>query len=292
MKSMTGYGVGRHQSATSQFEISLRSVNGRYFEPRFHIPREFIPFEGDLKKLLTTYFERGTIDVFVARKFKSDAAVQKVSVNKDLARQYRDALKVLARELKMKESSSVEFYSRLPDVLTIESSTEISGTEKKALFNAFEKACKACDQERRREGKGLKVDLEKLLDLLQKQTEVMAEVREEANQALAAKFEAKLKSRLSDVVIDSARLSQEVVIQLEKSDINEELSRLREHLKNYRHLLSQAVAQGKKLDFYTQELLREVNTIGSKSGVSKLTQAVVEAKTLIERVREQVQNVE
>ena len=92
--------------------------------------------------------------------------------------------------------------------------------------------------------------------------------------------------------MDSARLSQEVVIQLEKSDINEELARLKEHIKNYRHLFSATGAQGKKLDFYTQELLREVNTIGSKSSVSKLTQIVVQAKTLIERLREQVQNIE
>ena len=169
MKSMTGYGTGKSQSALSQIEVSVRSVNGRFLETRFHLPREFVGLESDLKKVIAKHFDRGTLDIFVSRK---------------------------------------------------------------------------------------------------------------------------IKAKLSGVEIDSARISQEVVIQLEKSDINEEISRLKEHTKNYRHLLSEAGAQGKKLDFYTQELLREVNTIGSKSSVSKLTQIVVQAKTLIERLREQIQNVE
>jgi uncharacterized protein (TIGR00255 family) len=107
-----------------------------------------------------------------------------------------------------------------------------------------------------------------------------------------SRFEQKIKARLSGVDVDPNRLSQEVVMQVERSDINEEVSRLNEHIRNYKGLLAHNGAIGKKLDFYTQELLREVNTIGSKSSVSKLTQIVVQAKTLIERLREQVQNVE
>jgi uncharacterized protein (TIGR00255 family) len=213
-------------------------------------------------------------------------------VNRSLAKQYHQALKTLSKDLNLRASTSLEALARMPEVLKLEENSDVLPAEKKALLLAFEKACKACDLERRREGKSLRTDLEKTLLELETQVEFMAEVRVEANQNLLSRFESKIKSRLSGVEIDSTRLSQEVVIQLEKSDINEELSRLREHLKNYRHLLVSHEAQGKKLDFYTQELLREVNTIGSKSGLSKLTQIVVQGKTLVERLREQVQNVE
>jgi uncharacterized protein (TIGR00255 family) len=292
MKSMTGFGAGRALSRKSQIEVSLRAVNGRFLETRFHLPREFHPFESDLKKVLERYIERGTVDVFVSRKLKAGESHVKVVLNKDLAQQYFNAYRELSRQLKSKTEIHVESIARLPEVLKIESETDISKDEKKALLEAFEKACRACDLERKREGKSLLKDLEQLLSNLEKEVSEIQAVREEANQGLMQKFEQKIKSRLHGLEIDSSRLSQEVVLQIDKTDINEELTRLREHLKNYRNLLHVSGGLGKKLDFYTQELLREVNTIGSKSSLSKLTQIVVMAKTNIERLREQVQNVE
>lgn len=291
MKSMTGYGLGRVKTASSSIDVSLRTVNGRFLETRYHLPREFVGVESDLKKILEKYFNRGTVDIFVNRKTKTTGA-NAVSVNKELARKYFEAYKVIAKELKIRSQYHVETIARLPDVIVTETTQEVSNTEKKALLQAFEKACKACQLERKREGKSLRKDLESTLDMLESQVNELHGVREEANQSLLHRFEQKLKSRMSGVEIDSTRVAQEVVIQLEKADINEELTRLKEHIKNYRQILSSAESIGKKLDFYTQELLREVNTIGSKSSLSKLTQTVVEAKTLIERLREQVQNVE
>lgn len=289
---MTGYGLGKAQSSSSQVDVSLRAVNGRFLETRFHLPREFVGIESDLKKTLGKYFERGTLDVFVSRRVKPSAQASNLVVNKELAKKYFDAYKQIAKELKLDSRFHAETIARLPDVIKMEDGMEISGAEKKALQQAFEKACKACDEERKREGKSIKTDLDSTLKKLEKEVEDIQSVREEVNQNLLSRFEQKIKSRLTGVEIDSTRLSQEVVIQLEKSDINEELTRLKEHIKNYRQLFASNEAQGKKLDFYTQELLREVNTIGSKSSVSKLTQIVVQAKTLIERLREQVQNVE
>lgn len=292
MKSMTGYGLGKATSTQSSIEVSVRSVNGRFLETRLHLPREFIPFESEIKKTLAQYFERGTLDLFVSRKIKPGAGVQKVIVNKALASEYHLAYKTLAKHLKLKSSVQLEAIARLPEVVKIDDTAELPADEKKALLEAIVNACKACQTERLREGKSLRADLEKCLTALSQQVEDIESVREEANQNLLSRFEQKIKSRLNGIEIDSHRLSQEIVIQLEKSDINEELSRLKEHIKNYGHLFTVSEAQGKKLDFYTQELLREVNTIGSKSSVSKLTHIVVQAKTLIERLREQVQNVE
>jgi uncharacterized protein (TIGR00255 family) len=292
MKSMTGFGGAQAQSPKSQIEVSLRAVNGRFLETRFHLPREFHPFESDLKKILSKYILRGTLDIFVSRRVKNTAGQMQVVVNEDLARQYHDAAKSLAKQLKLTAATHVESLLRLPEVLKVETEVTVSAGEKKALLQAFEGACKACDQERKREGKSLVADMEKLLTGLDTQVRQIQEVREEANAGLMQKFEQKIKSRMAGLEVDSTRLSQEVVLQIDRTDINEEVTRLREHLKNYRKLLESHEPQGKKLDFYTQELLREVNTIGSKSSLSKLTQIVVDAKTNIERIREQVQNIE
>jgi uncharacterized protein (TIGR00255 family) len=289
---MTGFGSSKLLTGQSQIEVSVRSVNGRFLENRYHLPREFVGFESEIKKVLEKYFERGTVDVFVSRKARPGKFSHKLYVNRPLVQEYAKALKEISKELGVPAHLHVESVARMPEVLKIEEVSEVTGSEKKGFLGTLEKACKANDLERKREGFSLRKDLDSLLKRLEKELEQIQSVREEVNQSLLQKFEQKLKSRLTGVEIDSARISQEVVIQLEKSDINEELTRLKEHIKNYKHLVQSQEPQGKKLDFYTQELLREVNTIGSKSSVSLLTQSVVEAKTLIERLREQVQNVE
>ena len=160
------------------------------------------------------------------------------------------------------------------------------------MFEVFYAALKSCEKERVREGEAIKKHLLVLVSGLEKEVQKILSLRNEANQHLQEKYEAKIKSRLKTSEIDYQRLSQEIVIQLEKGDINEEIQRLGEHVANFRMLVRNPQSEGKKLDFYTQELLREVNTIGSKSQISDITQSVIEAKTLIEKLREQVQNVE
>jgi uncharacterized protein (TIGR00255 family) len=164
------------------------------------------------------------------------------------------------------------------------------------LKKVFDAALKKFDSERLREGLALKKDLQKNLKELQKHISKILKLRDEVNKALLERFESKVKSRLPKEVaghqMDPQRISQEIVIQLEKADINEEIIRLTEHIKNFEKLVELPVVEGKKLDFYTQELLREVNTIGSKSQVAGITESVVDAKTIIERIREQVQNIE
>ncbi len=289
---MTGFGLGKAQSSQSLIEVSLRAVNGRFLEHRFHLPREFVPFEAELKKIISNFFDRGTLDIFVSRKAKAGVTLSQVIVNKDLVKKYQAAYQTIAKELKVRANLHIESIARMPDVIRLDDSTEPSLEEKKALLVAMKKACESANKERAREGKGLRSELEGLLNSLETEVDDIQSVREEANHNLLLRFEQKIKARLAGVEIDPARISQEVVIQLERSDINEELVRLKEHIRNYREVLSLSEPMGKKLDFYTQELLREVNTIGSKSSVSKLTQIVVQAKTLIERLREQVQNVE
>lgn len=292
MKSMTGYGTARVQNKDVSVDVSIRAVNGRFLESRFHIPREFASFEGDLKKILGQILLRGTVDVFISRRVKNVANKAQVTVNDALAKKYTSAYKHLSKSLGMKFDPRLEVFARLPDVIRVEETYELISGEEKILKKAFQDACRNCDRERSREGQALRKDLQKLLISLEKQVRVISALRVQANAQLQEKFEQKIRARLKGNDIDPNRLSQEIVIQLEKADINEELTRLAEHIKSYRQMVGSQAAEGKKLDFYTQELLREVNTIGSKSQVAKITQAVVEAKTLIERLREQVQNVQ
>lgn len=293
---MTGYGLCRAQTNEVSLEISIRAVNGRFLETRFHLPKNYYIFESDLKKKLGEYALRGTVDIYISRKLKASANSGKIVINTKLANEYLKSFKKLAKDLKMSDAIRFDLISRQTDVIQVEEIDNLNPQEVTLLKKAFEAALKKFEQEKIREGQALKKDLQKNLKDLQKYIQKISKLRDEANKFLQEKFEAKIKSRLPKELagqsVDPQRISQEIVIQLEKADINEELIRLTEHLKNFEKLIEISVVEGKKLDFYTQELLREVNTIGSKSQVAGITESVVEAKTLIERIREQVQNIE
>ena len=296
MKSMTGYGLCRAQTNEVSLEISIRAVNGRFLETRFHLPKPYFLFESDLKKKLSEYALRGTVDIYISRKLKTAHTAGKVVINTKLAQEYLKSFKKLAKELKLNDAIRFDLISRQNDVIIMEETDTLNQQEVVLLKKAFEVALKKFELEKIREGGALKKDLSKNLSALQKHVLKISKLRDDANKYLQEKFEAKIKSRLPKELagqsVDPQRISQEIVIQLEKADINEELIRLTEHLKNFEKLIENSVVEGKKLDFYTQELLREVNTIGSKSQVAGITESVVEAKTLIERIREQVQNIE
>jgi uncharacterized protein (TIGR00255 family) len=292
MKSMTGYGSVRFETETSILEVSIRSINGRYLEPRFHLPRELHFVESDLKKELIKFFQRGTVDVFISRKDAGQKSNLKLILHEDLAEEWLNASKKLNKKFKLKSNLSTEALLKMPDVVRFEEQESGLIRDSKVLINVLKKACLKCQQERQREGLALQKELTGLLNHLKTQVTEMLELRTQASEALKERFETKVMSRLKDAQVDPQRLYQEVVIQLEKADIQEELSRLDEHIKHFEVLLESSETQGKKLDFYTQELLREVNTIGSKSQITALTRIVVMAKTDIEKIREQVQNIE
>lgn len=293
---MTGFGVYKLQSHDLTIEVSIRSVNGRYLETRFHSPRLYYAFESELKKKLASTLLRGTVDVYVARKLKSTVTATKVVTNSKLALEYLKAFKKLSADLGIKDSVRLDQITKMPDVIHVEENETIHVNEAALLKKVFDTALKKIDIERQREGIALKKDLSKNLKDLQKHMLKISKLREEANKVLQERFETRIKLKLSkemaNTPFDNQRISQEIVMQLEKADINEEVTRLSEHLKNFEKLIEADLVEGKKLDFYTQELLREVNTIGSKSQVAGITEAVVESKTLIERIREQVQNIE
>lgn len=289
---MTGYGAATYSSKSIELNIGIKSVNGRYLESRFHLPKEYNEFEPEFKKQLKKTFRRGNFDIFIHRRRREDTGVYNVEPHLGLARDWIKSYKEIGKALKLKGDPDLNMLVQIPGVILINEKKTVTAEEKKSIFTQFEKAIQACEKERVREGAALKKELTQFFKELTDCTQIFVSLRGEANQALAKKLKARLKSLGASVPVDAQRFSQEVSYLLERSDIGEEITRLKEHVRSCQKLLLAKESIGKKLDFYCQELLREVNTIGSKSQITELTGQVVNAKAIIEKIREQVQNIE
>ena len=248
---MTGFGRTMSRKPNQvELEVSIRAVNGRYLEIRLHLPREYAGMESDLKAVIGKRFSRGTLDVYVNRG-KSDT-IAAIAVNTELAKKWLEGYQKLGKALKLKAEPSLELLTRVPDVMKIEDRSEANDAEKKLLKKLVADAAEACDQERIREGKALTADLQGLCLNLEKLSESMFTMRAEAN----AELDKRLRDRLQKLgfkgLVDDHRIAQEVMMQLDRADISEELTRLREHVKAYRQLLKSDQPEGKKLDFYAK----------------------------------------
>lgn len=295
-KSRPKAGSKTGQDPQLELDIAIKSVNGRYLDIRFHLPREYTGLEGEFKSILGATFKRGTLDIYVNRR-SNEEGTARVRVNHALAKSWLEAYCELGRSLKLKTATpGLELLSRIPEVFSVEELTEVSEAEVALAKKILDEAATACDLERKREGAALAEELERLCARLEEIGEEAQALKEEAKAELEHRTLGRLEEHLKKLgfegKFDEQRIAQEIVITLDRVDIAEELQRLREHLRAYRKLLKSPQPEGKKLDFYAQELLREINTIGSKSHIASLTSLVVEAKTLVERIREQVQNVE
>lgn len=292
IKSMTGFGSAKGVTTGSYLEVNIRSVNGRFLETRVHLPRELGGIESDIKKALSEAFQRGSVDVFVSRKSRGEKSNLKLFLHEEMAQAWMTAAQRLQQLGSFADTIDLKTLLQLPEVVGFEE--EVLSIEKDAdeVRRLVKEACAACTQERQREGEALKQELLGILGRLQATVVEMNGLRDDVNRQLKEKMEARLKARWADLEMDTQRLQQELALLWDKSDITEEMGRLKEHLQHYSNLLQSGSTQGKKLDFYTQELLREVNTIGSKSPMAQLTHLVVTAKTEIEKLREQVQNIE
>jgi uncharacterized protein (TIGR00255 family) len=296
MKSMTGFGMAIKKMKAFELQVILKSVNGRFLETRFHLPKEFNAYESDLKKLLEGYVSRGTVDIYINRRGQLGERKIEINVRQDIVKQW---LKNHLQLKKVGQAEGVQFSPlstsevlNLPHVIDAFESSSPSSAEKSFLTKTFKEALSQFDKARIREGQHLKSELNSLFKTLSQLIEKMRTKREKANALLHDKLALKFKTLGFHQESLEQRLSQEILFHVDKSDITEELSRLGEHIRSCIQLLKAGQPEGKRLEFYNQELLREVNTIGSKSQLSELTALVVESKTVIEKIREQVQNIE
>jgi uncharacterized protein (TIGR00255 family) len=293
MKSMTGYGSSQTKNRQLEIEVHVKSVNGRFLETRFHLPKEYSPFENDLRKIFGEQWSRGTLDVYVHRRPSSTERLATVEIRKDTAKYWATTLKALAKDLGIRSELSLRDILQMPFVMEHQDRLSLLPGELKLVHSVLKKAAAQCLEFRTREGKNLKKELLTQIKALESCLKDMEHWRGEA----LKNSEQRLKSRLAGLDsqdMDPSRLALETALIVDKMDVHEEMVRLAEHIRACRQLIQSpdSSAKGKQLDFYCQELLREVNTVGSKSQLASLTQVVVLAKSTIEKFREQVQNVE
>lgn len=288
---MTGFGQAHVDSKTQRLDVHARSVNGRFLEIRLNLPREFWSLEPRLRRHIEKNFHRGTIEIHVHR--SSGGGIPRLILAEALAEQFLNQGQRLAKRLKISAELGLKDLLRLPEVVRLVGGvTRVSQAELRACERAVLTACQQLLVERSREGKSLGRELTRLVLKLKAGVSAMQKIHSGALQELMAKFRSKVRSQQPE--LSAERLAQEVAFLIEKADIREELVRLHEHLDSFSSMLNSSSPSGlgKKSEFYVQELLREVNTIGSKSQSAKLTAQVVETKMFVEQLREQVQNLE
>ncbi|MDZ4081905.1 MAG: DUF1732 domain-containing protein [Bdellovibrionales bacterium] len=301
-------------------EAWVRSVNGRFLEVRVHLPREWAELEPEIRKMAQGRLSRGTVDLHVNR-VRGTSDQSHVEIDEKLAAEWVQALKKLAKATGLKgQEIPFEMIARAPDVVRVVSDFQMTDGEKALILNLAQEALVALDLEKSREGSAIQSELLELMSNLDEVVEKIEKLAEEAPEDLRSRLKSRMDrlgaTGLKAPMEDDARFHHEVALLVDRGDIREEIARLKAHLKVYRELVAPSKKPpstkvggrgliknkaesdagvtpiGKTLDFYAQELLREVNTVGSKSQTAELTRIVVEAKTLVEKIREQVQNVE
>ena len=291
VKSMTGYGRAEETVNGCTITVELRSVNNRYLDCNVRIPRLYLFAEEAIKSRVQSTISRGKVDVFVTLDNAGAEKVQ-VSVNKPVADGYYAALTQLAQEYGLSNDISVSLLSRFPEVLLAEKAEEDVEQMAKDICSVLDKALADFDQMRTREGERLRDDILSRAATIEGKVSLVEERSPQTVSEYRARLEARMNEVLSNTQIDPARILTEAAIFADKVAVDEETVRLRSHIGQLREMLSKGGATGRKLDFLIQEFNREANTIGSKCSDIEIARHVVDVKAEIEKIREQVQNIE
>jgi uncharacterized protein (TIGR00255 family) len=291
IRSMTGFGQGRGHSGGETIAVDLRSVNGKFCEVKTHLPRELVPLEADLVKRIKARVARGMCDVHVRREGEGGRAVTP-QADLPLAAAYVKALRELKAQLLLAGEPSVSDLAQLEGVITLRETPADLGAATEALHQALDAALDAHDLMRRREGAALEKDLASRLDAVEKAAAEVKRLVPSSVESARERLEARVAELTRGSAPDPQRIAQEIAFFADRTDVAEELTRLGSHLSQLRALLSQEAPAGRRLEFLLQEVNREVNTIGSKSQHAGISAQVVEVKAELERIREQIQNVE
>jgi len=293
VRSMTGFGRGESRVGDVHVVCDLRSVNHRFLDLKIRLPQEASGMESDLRKILTRQLSRGRVDMTL--KLIRENGKPQVHLDRDLLGRCLEAVGSVQRELDVPGAVDMAALLRVPGVLRIdnERSTEMGRKEKAAVQEAVASALASLCRVREREGTALKRDLLRRLRAIRRQTTVVERRRGGVTERLLRKLRARVRQLADGVNVDAGRLAQEVAYLAERSDITEELVRLQAHLDSMEELLQDcAASRGKEMDFLTQELHRETNTIHSKADDLAIGRAALAIKSEVEKIREQVQNVE
>ena len=290
IKSMTGYGKSNMSKNSREYQVEIKSVNHRYLDVSVKMPRSLSYLEEEIKKAVSAKLTRGKVDVFIT--FNNNSLEGRdIKINTEIARMYIKELRNLAESEGIVADIPVTEISKLPDVLTIQNNQD-DETIKNELLEVSSKAIDNLVDMRKVEGEKIAQDLLVRIQDIEKKVKKISSLSTGLIEEYVVKLNTRIKDLLQDQEIDEARLAQEVVIYADKCSIEEEVTRLNSHIYQFRELLNSNEAMGKKLDFMIQEMNRETNTIGSKANNLEITNEVINMKTQLENIREQVQNIE
>lgn len=290
IRSMTGYGKETLCIEEREYQVEIKSVNHRYLDINIKIPRTLSYLEEEIKKEIAKKIKRGKIDVYIAYENNSQEG-KNIKINKELAKIYIEQLKELAQEEKISSNMEAIDIAKFPDILTIKTDEEDEKIRDEIIqttINATEKIVEMKSVE----GEKILQDLLRRIEKIENEIEKISKKSTGLIEEYVVKLEKRIKEILKTEEIDKTRLAQEVVIYADKCSVQEEVTRLKSHIGQFRNLINADQAVGKKLDFLIQEMNRETNTIGSKANNLEITNNVIDIKTELENIREQIQNIE
>lgn len=291
IKSMTGF--GRYEAAESKRKITveMKSVNHRYLDVNIKMPKKLNFFEAAIRAELKNYIQRGKVDIFITYEDYTENNVC-IKYNKDIAAEYMNYLKQMAEDFGLDNDIRVSALSRYPEVLSMEEQTADEEEIWKVLKSALDGAAEGFVETRLKEGENLKNDLLEKLDGMLRNVDFITERSPQLIEEYKSRLKEKVHELLEDNQIDENRLLMEVTLFADKVCVDEELVRLRSHIETTKQALTDGGSLGRKLDFIAQEMNREANTILSKANDLEISNRAIELKTEIEKVREQIQNIE
>ncbi|WP_286081677.1 YicC/YloC family endoribonuclease [Parablautia intestinalis] len=291
IKSMTGFGRCEVQEAERKITVEMKSVNHRYLDVNIKMPKKLNFFEASIRNELKKYIQRGKVDLFIAYEDYTQTNVC-VKYNKELAGEYMGYLNQMAGDFSLENDVKISSLSKYPEVLTMEE----QGIDEDKLWQLLDKAVRGAAEgfveTRIKEGEHLLKDLLEKLDGMLEHVTFITERSPQIITEYRKKLEEKVKELLGDAQVDENRLLMEVTIFADRVCVDEELVRLKSHIETTKETLLLGGGIGRKLDFIAQEMNREANTILSKSGDLEISNRAIELKTEIEKVREQIQNIE
>lgn len=291
LKSMTGFGRAESITRERKIVIEMKSVNHRYCDINIKMPKKFNAFEADMRNHLKKYIGRGKVDIFVTYEDYTKNNVF-VKYNPEIAEEYYNNLKKMGEDFSIPSDINASMLSRYPEVLTLEENVEVDEELWKEFVCVLDEAANAFVEARLREGEALKKDLTAKLNGMLEMVDYIENISPSLIESYRAKLENKVKELLEGNAIDESRIATEVVIYSDKICVDEETVRLRSHIENTLSILENGDNVGRKLDFIAQEMNREANTILSKADNLDVSNKAIDLKTEIEKVREQIQNIE
>ena len=291
IKSMTGFGRSEIVKGNRKISVEIKSVNHRYLEAGIKMPKKLNVFESRMRDLLKKYATRGKIDIFINYEDASESQVN-LKFNQNIADEYMAIFNNMSEKYNLKNDMTVGGLARFPEVITMDEVQE----DEEELWHFIEEAMKAALEQfvntRILEGENLKKDLLGKLDHMEELVAFVEKRSPEIMKEYRSKLESKVKELLGDTTIDESRIATEVIIYADKICVDEETVRLRSHIEHARKCLNEEGGIGRKMDFIAQEMNREANTTLSKANDIEISNAAIDLKTEIEKVREQIQNIE